>query len=330
MNWSKYLLESLIDAYCLFCSTTKNMDENDIELMFMEGDRRLTDIEFFFDNSDELLDNEILDSLYAFICDMAQGNEIDLEGVVSYLCGRYVIYRYNGGIVTNYIRTTEVEDIARLFSTNVDFGMELLRSHFEAIVNYKDYNRHLETAKENNDEIALKKFAPKVTYDNVRSFNGLLRGVICHIYEYYINNGCEDVEALNMTWMYFFANTDPIGELDKLGLDEKTKTFYKSYALGLIFADLFEDECNESIIKSDNFYDKAAKNIPLLAVRRGTIPIPTDESIRNRLLKHFILLQSEKEKMEANRNKTIQEGRVKELKIFNPLYQLDAIDYKKR
>ena len=96
-----------------------------------------------------------------------------------------------------------------------------------------------------------------------------------------------------MTWMYFFANTDPIGELDKLGLDERAKAFYKSYALGLIFADLFEDECNESIIKSTCPEDHAANITPLLAVRMGSIMIPSDESVRNRLLKHFILLQAD-------------------------------------
>ena len=130
-----------------------------------------------------------------------------------------------------------------------------------------------------------------------------------------------------MTWMYFFQDTDPLGELDKMGIDFTTKMFYKKYALGLIFADLYEDVCNESIIQSEYMADRAAQFAPLIAMELGAIAIPADEGTRNIVLKHFILLQDEKDKMEKNREKTHKDGRIKELKKFNPLYRLDEMKF---
>lgn len=328
MDYNKYLLENLLDCYEQYCSCALEMKQEEIDTMFFNSEgQEMSDEEFFFENHDDVLEEEVVDALYTFICDMGQQQEIDLERVVSFLCGRYIVHHYDSNTVTNYLRVTDIKDIVSLFVDNINFGMALVKDHFDAMLNAEQYNKNMKTIQANKDEIALTKFATKAYYESIKSLNDLLRGVVCHIYNYYIESGCEDVEALNMTWMYFFQDTDPLGELSKMGIERNTEIFYKKYALGLIFADLYEDVCNESIIQSNNMEDKAAQIAPLLAVRMGAIAIPSDEETRNRVMKHFILLQDEKDKMTSNRKKTYQDGRVKELKRFNPLYKLDDLRF---
>lgn len=328
MDFNKYLLESLLDCYEQYCSCVEEKSSDEIDAMYIDDEgNEMSDEEFFFLNSDDVLEEEVVDSLYAFICDMGTQQEINLDRIVSFLCGRYIIHHYDSSTVTNYLRCTNIEDIVRLFIENVSFGTALVRDHFDAMLNQEKYNKNFKVAQDNKDDIALNKFVVKAYYEKIQTLNDLLRGVICNIYDHYISCGCEDVEALNMTWMYFFQDTDPLGELDKMGMDYNTKFTYKQYTLGLIFADLYEDVCNEAIIQSENMEDRAAQIAPLLAMRIGAITLPADEGTRNRLLKHFILLQDEKEKKLSNRKKTHQEGRIKELKKFNPLYKLDEMKF---
>lgn len=328
MDFSKYLLENLLDCYEQYCSCVEEMNQNEIEAMYYDSEgHELSDEEFFFEKYDELLEEEIIDALYSFICDMGQQHEIDLERMVSFLCGRYIVHHYDSSTVTNYLRVTDIKDIVNLFVENINFGEALVKDHFDAMLNQEKYNSNMKKIQENKDDVAINKFATKAYYESIKTLNDLLRGVVCHIYDYYVSNGCEDVEALNMTWMYFFQGTDPLGELDKMGMDNNSKFFYRQYALGLVFADLYEDVCNEAIIQSDNMEDRAAQVAPLLAIRLGAITIPADEEIRNRVLKHFILLQDEREKMQDNRKKTHEEGRIKELKKLNPLYKLDEMKF---
>lgn len=328
MDFNKYLLENLLDCYEEYCACTQEMSEEEIDAMYINDEgNEMSDEEFFFEHYDDVLEEDVVDALYAFICDMGIQHEIDLDRIVSFLCARYVIHHYDSSTVTNYLRVTDIKDIVNLFVENINFGMALVKDHFDAMLNQEKYNKNFNVAKENKDDIALNKFANKAFYEKIQTLNDLLRNVVCNIYDHYISCGCDDVEALNMTWMYFFQDTDPLGELDKMGIDYETKFFYKKYALGLIFADLYEDVCNESIIQSDNFEDRAAQMTPLLAVRLGAITLPADEGTRNRVLKHFILLQEEKEKKQKNRKQTYKDGRIKELKKFNPLYKLDEMKF---
>lgn len=326
MDFSKYLLENLLDVYEEYCSCVEGMSTKEIDEMYYDSNgHEMSDEEFLFLHSDTLLEDEIIDALYTFICDMGNQQEIDINRIVSFLSGRYIIYHYESNIITNYLRASDIEDIAYLFIENINFGMELVRNHFKAIIDQKKYNNNMKTIRKNNDEVALNKFATKVYYKSIKTLNDLLRGVIAHLYDFYISSGYKDEEALNMTWLYFFQNLDPLGELDRLGIDYNTKQLYKKYALSLIYADLYEDVYNKAIIDSDNDEDKITQVVPLIAMNMGVIAIPSDEETRNRILKHFILLQDEKDKMIANRTKTYKDGRVKELKRFNPLYRLDDI-----
>jgi hypothetical protein len=195
----------------------------------VEG-HELSDEQFFFEHSDDVLGEEVIDALYTFICDMGTQHEIDLDRIVSFLCGRYIIHHYSTSVVTNYLRATDIKEIVDLFVNNINFGMALVKDHFDAMLNAEQYNKNMKTIQANNDEIALTKFATKAYYESIKSLNDLLRGVVCHIYNYYIESGCEDVEALNMTWMYLFQDTEPLGELNKMGIDRNTEIFYKKYA----------------------------------------------------------------------------------------------------
>lgn len=328
MDFNKYLLENLLDCYEEYCSCEERMSSDEIEAMYFNDDgKEMNDEEFFYEHSDDLLDEEIIDSLYVFICEMGTKQEIDLDRIVSFLCNRYIIHHYDSNTVTNYLRAADIKDIVTLFVENINFGMALVKDHFDAMLNQEKYNKNLKIAQDNKDDVALNKFASKIIYEKIQTLNDLLRGVICHIYDHYISHGCDDESALSMTWMYFFRDTDPLGELDKMGMDYNTKSFYKNYLLGLIFADLYEDVCNVSIIQSNNFEDRAAQMAPMLAVQLEAITLPADEGTRNRVLNHFILLQEEKEKMASNRKCTYKEGRVKSLKKLNPLYKLDEMKF---
>jgi len=328
MDFNKYLLENLLDCYEKYCSFALEMKQDEIDSMYFDDEgNEMSDEQFFLENHEDVLEEEVVDSLYSFICDMGQQKEIDLNKIVNYLCARFIIHHYDSNTVTNYLRTTNIEDIVNLFVENINFGMALVKDHFDAALNHEQYSKNLKTAQDNKDDVALNKFATKAYYEKIQTLNDLLRSVICHIYDHYISNGCDDKEALNLTWMFFFKNQDPLGELDNMGIDYDTKVAYKNYAMGLMFADLYEDVCNDSIIKSVNPADIAAGIAPILSMQVGGVALPADEEVRNRVLKHFILLQDEKEKMKKNRKKTYDDDRIKSLKKLNPLYKLDEIKF---
>ena len=67
--------------------------------------------------------------------------------------------------------------------------------------------------------------------------------------------------------------------------------------------------------------------VPIVGIQTGIIGVHADANVRNRMLKHFILLQDEKKKMRENRDKTYKDGRVKQLKKVNPLYVLDELTF---
>ena len=52
--------------------------------------------------------------------------------------------------------------------------------------------------------------------------------------------------------------------------------------------------------------------------------------MRNRILKHFIVLQDEMDKRKDNRKKTYQDNRIEILKKANPMYKLDELTFVKK
>ena len=46
----------------------------------------------------------------------------------------------------------------------------------------------------------------------------------------------------------------------------------------LIYSDLYEDVCNNSIIDSENAYDRLANVVPILSLRMGVFGVHADEN----------------------------------------------------
>lgn len=327
MDIEKFLIENLIDSFYQYSEVVENKSSDEIDRLFIQEDGfELTDKEFIIEYFNDFFNNEMIDSLYGTIVDFSDIGEIDIKKVVAFLASKFYVYNYNSlPSVISYLKITSLDNIANLFKDNYNFGMEMLRTYFRSLVDSETYDKNRNIIFERKDQKRLLEFEKENMYVKIRTINNILRDVICNIYNHYIKNGYEDIEALNNTWMFFFDNLDPLGELDEMGIDGQTKAIYKNYLLGLIYGDLYEDVCNDSIIQSDNYNDKLADIIPILSLRFGGIAIPIQEDLRNRLLKHFILLQDEKEKMKKNRKETYEGGRISELKKVNPFYMLDEL-----
>lgn len=288
----------------------------------------LTDKEFIIEYFESLFNEEIMDSLYTTVIDFGEVGEIDIEKVVAFLAGYFYVFNYSSEpTVVSYLKSSSLEDIVRLFKENYDFGIAMVKSYFEAICDEDRYKDNRNMIFDRNDQGKLLEFEQKNEILKIMTINNILRGIICNIYNHYIDNDCSDYEALDKTWGFFFEDLDPLEEFSLLGKDDASRKFYKAYLLGLIYGDLYEDVCNESIIKSDNAEDQLADMTPILSVQLGTIGIPVEGEIRNRLLKHFILLQDERKKMDDNRKKTYSDDRIKELKKINPFYMLDEMSF---
>ena len=116
------LLESLI-IIGTDVLTDSEMSEEEIDAMYINDEgNEMSDEEFFFEHYDDVLEEDVVDALYAFICDMGIQHEIDLDRIVSFLCARYVIHHYDSSTVTNYLRVTDIKDIVNLFVENINFG----------------------------------------------------------------------------------------------------------------------------------------------------------------------------------------------------------------
>lgn len=329
MDVEKFLIEHIVDSYYQYSEVVENKSEEEIDELFIDDDgEELSDKEFLTTYSEDVFTDEIFDSLYTTIIDLSEVGEIDINKVVAFLASKYYIFNYSTApSVVGYLRNTSIEEITNLFKEIYEFGLDMVRSYFKSLINTEVMKNNRQAIYENNDQDKLLEFEKVNEFIKIQSINHILRDVIVDIYNHFISNGCYDIEALNNTWMFFIKDFDPVGELENYGMDFKTKQLYKRYLLGLIYGDLYEDVCNDSIIDSNNFEDKMADVIPILSVRMGMITIPAEEGIRNRLLKHFILLQTEKKKLSENRKKTYSDGRIKELKKVNPLYPLDELTF---
>ncbi len=226
-----------------------------------------------------------------------------------------------------YLKKTNLDDIIYLFKENYDFGVDLIKTYYLSLVNSKRCDDNRKIIYENHDEDTLVSFEKNSIQYQVVFLNDLLRNVICNLYNHFISNGCDDITALNLTWSYFTDNFDPLGELDQMGVDQDSKSIYKIYMLGLIFGDVYEDACNKSIIDSENEMDRFADVVAVVGLTLGRIGIPQEENVRNRILKHFIFLQDEKDKKKENRKKTYEDGRIEVLKKVNPTYKLDELTF---
>ncbi len=329
MDVPSFLVENLVDTYNNYCQCVLGMSNEEFDLQFFDDDgNTISDLDFIKDNYKQVYNTEVFDSLYGSIVDFGEVREIDLEQVVAFLVSKYYVYNYQSSpTLINYFKNTKLEDIIYLFKTNPDFGIDLIRTYFESLLYEERLEENRKVIYANNDQERLLEIEKKCSILSVTTINDYLRNHICNLYNHYISEGCDDIEALNNTWLFFINGFNPTDDEQEFGVDQATRRGYAIWALRLIYSDLYEDVCNKSIIQSDNYDDRLADMVPLLSIQTGIIGIHAEEGIRNRMLKHFILLQDEKRKKKENRQKTYKDDRVKQLKKVNPLYVLDELTF---
>ena len=331
MVTEQFLMDILFDMYEAYLECQGTL-QNDFDALFWdENGYEISEDDYLKAHFDEVLCDEVVDAVYCQIVEDGLPEECNLDKFMNLLLSKYYVYRYNANdSVIRYIKSTKLEDIIRLFKENYDFGIDLIRTYYLSLVDNHRCELNRKVIYDNNDEDKLVEFEKNSENYKLVFLNDLLRDVICNLYNHFISNGCDDVTALSNTWAYFTDNFDPLGELDQMGVDQDTKDVYKIYMLGLILADVYEDACNDSIIDSENPIDRFADTVAIVGLTLGKIGIPKEENVRNRLLKHFILLQDERDKKYKNRKKTYEDGRIEILKKVNPTYKLDELTFSKR
>lgn len=324
----KFLMDILFDMYEAYLEC-QGILENDFDALFWdENGYEISEEDYLKEHFDEVLSEEIIDAVYCQIIEDGLPKEYNFKEFINLLLSRYYLYRYNSDdTVIRYLKKTNLDDIIYLFKENYDFGVDLIKTYYLSLINSKRCDDNRKIIYENHDEDTLVSFEKNSIQYQVVFLNDLLRNVICNLYNHFISNGCDDITALNLTWSYFTDNFDPLGELDQMGVDQDSKSIYKIYMLGLIFGDVYEDACNKSIIDSENEIDRFADVVAVVGLTLGRIGIPQEENVRNRILKHFIFLQDEKDKKKENRKKTYEDGRIEVLKKVNPTYKLDELTF---
>ena len=142
-----------------------------------------------------------------------------------------------------------------------------------------------------------------------------------------MDNNCEYYEGLNNVWEFFINDKDPLHELEQYGIHTINKVLYKRFILGSLLGDVYEDVCNNSIIKTKDINDRLASVLPVILATTGVFGIPKDLITRNKILEHFIILQDHVDKRKINRDVTYMEGRIRILKKVNPLYEVDELTF---
>lgn len=323
MNIYSYLNEVLLTMIYFYLNLGNTKYD---EMMIDEDGNRIGAIEFMKLHYDIVLDDEIIDGVVAHIRDIGLPNSINKISFISYLARYYYLYSYGSNeSVLKYLVNTPKEEVFQLFLDNEDFAMDMIRTYYKALMDDKRIDENKEQIMKDgkvNDVLLLER---DYMHSSYVSLTNLLRRVVCNLYNEFISNGYSEEEALEALWSYFFDNFDPINELGRYGFKENDKGAIKVYMLWIIYGDLYEDICNESIISSEDVVGFAESAIPLVSVSYGKLFIPIDKKIRNRLFKHFIMLQDNMDKVRLNRRETEKSGRVKELKKVNPLYFLDEL-----
>lgn len=327
MNIKDFLAETIVDFYCNMLEFEGLSEEERSQKLIGIDGLEAEDFEVIENNINEIDVEHIQDEVYAFSKEAHEEYGISAVNLIKYLAEKMFIYHYNdqNQSIINFLRKSTIEELITLYEENDFFGRAMISAFINTEVYQEEYKDTIEQVKK-KESTTMDKF--KLDPPKITTLNDLLRNVVTNLYNYYIKNGCDDIVALNNVWAYFLNNFDPLGELDKMGIDTKMKEFYKKYTLSLIYADIYEDVCNDSIIQSDNYEDRLASSIPLITTHIGLISIPKEEGIRNRILKYFIILQQEEQvKKKANRKKTHEENRIPILKKVNPSYWLDELTF---
>lgn len=323
MNYEEYLISLLFD-YLELIYALQGVVDKDYDNLFVDDEGLpITDKEYLIRN--KFYDHDMLLNVYYTLFGKCDLFDLEPKGIIKAIVSRYFVFFYNDKEKDNmirYIRETPLDNIFVLFEENINFGIELLSGYYESIRNEKKYyiNRGLVFDNDNDFQV-LMKFENK--YDSLNSF---CKNTICDVYNHYISNGFDDKQALGYTWAMFTHDFLPM-TFDKEKANFIRQPHIKSLMLSLIYADLYEDALNDSIIQCDDEKERIANFLPVFIISLNIFSISGDYEIRNRMLKHFILLQDEKEKLKQNRAKTYKDDRIMSLKKYNPEFLSDEYKY---
>lgn len=333
MSIEEFLAEIFVDFYeqqMLAEGSVSSSEEFD-ELFYDDDGEQMSDIEFVETYCDDINTEELVDGVYYYLIDDGCDFDFSIKMIVSHFVVNFLYENYgdkDAAPIIRYLKNTDIKSVIELFVTNEHFGKSFIASYLKHYNDDIDYDDVTDDMRENNDGDLIDKW--NMLVGDYCSLNEMLRRVFSGLYDHYTLNGYDDIGALNATWAYFTNNFDPIGELDKMGIDFESKQKYKAYMLRIMYSDLYEDICNGPIIDSVNLYDKVTENFVVTATNYNMCRIPHDEQVRNRMLKHFVLLHYEKRKRMDNRKVTVKEGRAPVLKKYHPGYILDTIDFEKK
>ena len=322
MGYEDTLILLLFDMFECDCSVKGIIDEDFKKLIVDEMGIPISEKEYLIKN--KFYNNGMI----ACVLDSILNNPLtyDHTDLVKELLTRYFIFNYEDKSqesVLEFIRNSSFDIIFDLFENNTFFGIDLFTSYFDSIRDEKKYfiNRGKVLASDRDFKI-LKEYDK-----NINPLNRLLKESIVKLYNNYINSGFSDIDALSYTWAYFTHNFMPDELFDEDTEDLLLEPEIKRYSLSLIYADLYEHAMNQKVSFSDNEKENIASFLPILIVSFSMQVIPNDVEVRNRLLKHFILLQDDKEQMKENRIKTYNDERCLALKKYNPYFTGDEIRY---
>ena len=332
MNFESYLMETLKEQFEDMMIALEQVKEDNIDSLYRDSNGKYfdTDSEFIRAHRKKIFTEEMMDAVYTFITQISLLEEQDLTRLIAYLSSQYYINHYDvdkDKSVLSYLSKVDIKDIVTLFFENECFGRDLVSSFYRNALNPKGFYENKEKIREDGKVADLDRLYNIAFPEEIFTLNQKLRQIICNLYNHYINRGYSDQEALEITWCYFTLNVDPLHELEEFGYEEEQIPYMKKYMLGLIIGDLYEDTANQPLVKTDNYAGRIAQIMPVLMTTIGRFQIPQDPVVRGRMLKYFILLQDNPDKMKSNREKTHAEGREMVLKKVNPFYVLDELTF---
>lgn len=330
MNFETYLIDAVKDELDEYLETVYEYDEDQLTALYFDEDGKpLEHKDFMVNFKDKIMSDEIVNAVYGFVAITNPLEEEYMPRLVAYLAAHYYIDNYNvkkNQTVLKFLVESDIKGVVDLFYKSEQFGEALISSFFKSFIEEKRFAETKKQIKKDNREKELTSLYEIAYPPRMFTLNQKLREIVCDLYNYYISLGSSDVEALELTWRFFFEDLDPLHELDELGLEEEEEKFaYKRYTLGLIIGDIYEDVANKPFINSDDPELVIAQSLPIFFVNMGIIGLPGDANVRNKMLKYFILLQDDPKKIKSNRQKTYQEDRIIELKKVNPAYILDEL-----
>ncbi|MBR4230853.1 MAG: hypothetical protein IKR74_01685 [Bacilli bacterium] len=330
MNYNVYLIEVLRDQFEDYLIDEYGFSEDEVEELYKDnnGVYYESDGDFIRAYRKDLFSNVVMESIYNFITKISLISEEYANGLISLLFTHFYVKHYQDPDKRPYLKTiadANIDVVVKMFYEYENFGVDLLASYYQDFIEPEEYAKKQKIITDKYSNNVLNHYLQIAYPEKVYTLNQKLREIICNLYNHYISMGYTDAEALEITWCYFFNDVDPLNELEEIGITGEQRNMYKSYMLGLIIGDLYEDATNTPLVKTDNFDGKIAQVLPIIYAAFGTIDIPEEKGIRGRMLKYFILLQDDKEKIRSNRQNTLAQKREKVLKKVNPFYILDEI-----